>query len=82
MKPDFHDALGRMGPIATIDVLGTAIVAYYFAGVLGWNPWRTIGFAFVLGEAVHLYFRLQTPVTEVLGERSGKRSLTAETEGR
>jgi hypothetical protein len=80
-EADFHDALGRMGPIATIDVVGTAVVAFAFARFVGWNPWRTIAFAFVLGEMVHLYFCLQTPVTEVLGMRSGKRSLTKDSEG-
>jgi hypothetical protein len=81
MKPDFYDAMGRMGPLATIDVVGTAVVAFGFARLIGWNPWRTIAFAFVLREAVHLYSRLQTPITEMLGERSGKRSLTEETGG-
>jgi hypothetical protein len=47
-----------MGPLRTIDLLGTAVVAFYFVHVVGRNPWRTIAFAFVLCEAVHLYFRL------------------------
>jgi hypothetical protein len=54
MKADFHDSLGRIGAIATIDVVGTAPVAFCFARLLGWNPWRTIALAFVLGEMVQL----------------------------
>jgi hypothetical protein len=64
-----------MGPLATVNVLGTALLAFYVARVLGWNPWRTIAYAYVLGEMVHLFLNLQTPVAEALGVRTGKRTL-------
>jgi hypothetical protein len=76
---DFHDSMGRIGRFAAIDVLGTAIIALYAGRMLGWNPWHTIAYAFILGEAVHLYFKLQTPITEMLGTRTGKRTLSEPT---
>jgi hypothetical protein len=75
-EKDFHDLMGRIGPLAVIDVVGTALIAFVGARFLGWNPWRTVAYAFVLGEAVHLALNLETPVTRLAGVTTGKRTLT------
>ena len=65
-----HERMGRIGGLATIDIVGTAVIA----AIVGWAIARArkrpvipvvlfvIFFAFVLGEFVHLALGIRTPI--------------------
>ena len=61
-----HNALGRIGGVATVDVIGTIAIADVIAKWMGWPPYKTIMYALILGEVIHLYAGIQTPVTTAL----------------
>lgn len=65
----FHDLMGRMGPIAVIDLFGTLVIAFGLAWYLrfDWKGYVMMGVALlVLGELVHLLLGIETPVTALV----------------
>ena len=56
-----HDALGRVGGLAVIDIVGTVAIAWWLR-----PSWRTVALALVLGEVVHLAMNIHTPITHLL----------------
>jgi hypothetical protein len=67
-----HEAMGRIGPIAVIDLVGTIAGALIFSKVTKISPWKTVPAALVLGEVAHVAAGVETPVTRLLhGGRGG-----------
>jgi len=65
----FHDKMGRIGPIAVIDLVGT-IVIVILVGLWYGLSWARIGWwvvaALIIGEVVHLALKIDTPITQLL----------------
>jgi multidrug resistance efflux pump len=62
----FHDLMGRIGPFAVVDIVGTIGAAYLISKAFKTNFIATTATLFVVGELVHVAFKVKTPVTEVL----------------
>ena len=56
-----HNALGRIGGLEVIDIVGTVAIAWWLLPSL-----RTVALALVLGEVVHLAMKIDTPITQRL----------------
>jgi hypothetical protein len=67
MRSFDHDALGRLGPLAVIDIVGTLAVALAAALATGQPLVQSCAAALLLGEVVHLGLGVRTPVTLALG---------------
>mmetsp|Transcript_5363 Transcript_5363/g.12807 ORF Transcript_5363/g.12807 Transcript_5363/m.12807 type:complete len:83 (-) Transcript_5363:699-947(-) len=65
-----HDALGRLGSIALVDLVGTVLIAGALARSYRYPLLPALAGALVLGEAVHLALSIDTPVTEALLDRA------------
>ena len=63
-----HKVLG----ISIVDTAGTVAIGYAASKILDTDPLTTIIVTFVLGEAVHMYFDIDTPITKLLKNISPK----------
>ncbi|KAJ1635211.1 hypothetical protein T492DRAFT_863760 [Pavlovales sp. CCMP2436] len=61
-----HDALGRLGPIALVDLAGTLLIAGALARTYRRPLLPALAGALLLGEAVHLALSIETPITRAL----------------
>jgi hypothetical protein len=57
----------RVADVAVLDVAMTAVGAFGISKVTGWSFWKTLVGAFVVGEAAHYAFGVDTKVMRVLG---------------
>ncbi|KAJ1636930.1 hypothetical protein T492DRAFT_1127865 [Pavlovales sp. CCMP2436] len=62
-----HDVLGRLGPLALVDTLGTLLAAAVLARATKRAVLPVFAALLVAGEAAHVAFRVHTPVTRALG---------------
>ena len=53
-----HEILGRVGPFATVDILGVILVAWWFD--------VNVFLVFLTGIIVHEIFRVKTPLNLIL----------------
>lgn len=64
----FHESLGRVGGLASVDLLGTAAVAYWLGNDTT-SRLKWFGALFVIGEIAHFAFNQETPVTKKIKSR-------------
>lgn len=64
---NFHELLGRVYGLAVIDIVGTIVIALFIAKRYNFNKTKTLIFAFILGEVVHVVLDIDTPITKMLG---------------
>jgi len=53
-----HDALGRLGPLAVVDILGTLLAAAVYARARGHAVLPAFAALLVLSEVAHVAFRV------------------------
>lgn len=63
---DFHDSLGRIGPVAVVDVLGTLVIAVLYGYYMKVNVFLSIILFFIAGILVHFILDVDTPVSKFL----------------
>lgn len=61
-----RDAMGRVYGFAVFDVVGTLIGSYYISQRMETDYITTTVSIWALGEALHLAFGVQTPITRAL----------------
>jgi hypothetical protein len=66
-----HEILGRIGPFATIDIVGTVIPIYAISKYNGFSNKKTAFFiigGLIFAEFTHHLFGIETPVTKKVKE--------------
>ena len=63
-----HKVLG----ISIVDTAGTVAIGWSLSKIFDTDLVTTIALTFVLGEAVHMYFEIDTPITKLLKNISPK----------
>ena len=58
--------MGRVGGFATFDVGLTAIGAAFVANKMDWPYVKTLVGLWTVGEIMHMYFGINTPVTDFI----------------
>lgn len=63
---DFHDTMGRIGPLAVVDIVGTIVIAAIYAYYMEINVFLSIALFLIAGEIVHFILDVETPVTKFI----------------